>query len=532
MKSTSYPIPTLVALGVAALVTGCAITPQEVTAIHAEKTTTIETAKVQAAGRQAAASAVYTVIKGNYLGGNLIATSTGTGLPQRYRDVEHVAPTKLGTLQMAVNNVQNFGLNVKLNPDVAAAGASTATSQQKPPVLVPLNIKGDMTDYLNQITNQLGVSWNYNPTFNEVHIFRMTSKSCSVDDVPGSIGFTDTMNSSGSGSTGDSDGGGSSGGASFGSSTSANVTASSYNFWDSLLETVKDQLTPGGKLSANKATGTLYINDTKDAAERACAVVAHENARMNLQVAIDVREITVQLNDGGSLAVDLNMVFQQLNTITGAPDWVFKYNSPSNLSDGGSGSAGFNIARPSSRLAGSSIAADALSSFGKVVSDKTDTILTRNRIPGRLQDVVGQAYVKSTTPGAGSVGVGGGAGVPGLTPGMVTYGSTITFVPTIGDNNNVTMHLFNNQSNLLSLDSSTPTGSGATAQQITIPSLSTRKFAQSFTVQHGETIILVSSDSDAVSSKTNASFSGASNKSQRIRRMSLLMVTPRVMIGG
>lgn len=531
------------------LLPGCAITPGEVNNAHETKTAQIAAAHRQAQ-LQRAPEGLYTVVRGNYLGGNLIVTTNSTTLPAKFRQVNHSDANALGTLQVAVGNIQRLGLSVRVNADVttpptanptgatpalplASAAAPALTNStanpgaSRAPVLVPLNIHGDLGDYLNQITSQLGVSWEYNPAVNEVYIFRSMTRTCTVMNVPGSIDFDDKMSGGGNSAVG----AGSSGqGSSFGSTSSANVVAKSYDAWDSLVTALNTLITPTGKLSANPATGTVVVTDSKEGVDRVCNLVASENARMNLQVAIDVREISVQLNDGNNIGLDLNLVYQQLNAITGTQDWVFKFNSPTNLTESGSGSVGFNVARAESRLAGSNIAAQALASFGKVVADKTDTILTRNRVPGRFQRVVEQVYLASTTPAAGSTS-GGGSGVPGLTPGVVSYGSTITIVPTVGDNQQVVLHLFDTQSDLLGINT-VSTGTGATFQQINTPALSKRKFAQSFSVHHGETLIIVGSDSEALSSAANMSLTGASNNAKRVKGMSVLLVTPRVMTGS
>lgn len=531
----------LISFAVLVFVTGCAISPMEVSKQVDTKSETIKTAQAQAVTQRAPES-VFTVVKGNYLGSNAIAVSAGAGLPQQYREVAINSGSGLGPLSSVVRNLQNLGLSVRVNPDVTApprtANAATVptalptgANATATPTLLKLSFTGDLSDYLNQVASQLGISWEYAAALNEVHFFRVMTRTFTVMDVPGSIMFADNMSGGGSGSlgtTGGAGGGGSSG--SFGATSSSSINAT-YNPWEALIAAINVVLTPAGKIAANQATGTVVVSDSKEGVDRVGNLIAQENARMNLQVAIDVREITVQLNDGSSLGLDLNLVYQKFNAVSGSPDWVFKYNAPSSLADSAAGSVGYNVARPTSRLAGSSVAAQALSSFGKVVSDKTDTILTRNRVPGRFQRVTEQAYLASTTPATGGGISGGGTGVPGLTPGVVTYGSTITLVPTVGDSNQVVLQLFDTQSDLLGINS-VSTGSGLTLQQINTPILSRRKFAQSFTVQHGETLIIVGSDSETLSSDTNAALSGASNHAKRIKGMSVLMVTPRIMTGG
>jgi type IVB pilus formation R64 PilN family outer membrane protein len=523
---------------------GCAVTPMEVTEKYDTKQEIIIAARAQAV-QQRATEAPFTIHKGNYLGGNVIALSAGASLPNQYRDVSHKEIRGLGNLQTVVINIRNLGLNVRVNPDViqgtnqAASTAATAAGAQPAPgqpvaapILLPLSFSGDLSDYLTHISGLLGVSWEYRAQSNEVHFYRMVTRTFSVLDVPGMIKFDDQMNGGGAGSAGSA--GGTAGGgqtSTFGASSTSSITESGYEVWQPLIDSVKTVMTSAGKIAANKATGTIVITDTQEAADKAGSLIASEIAKMNQQVAVDVREIMVQLNDGNSIGLDLNMVYQQLNKITGSPDWAFKYGSPSNLSDGGSGSMSFNVARPQSNFNGSSIAAQALASFGKVVADKTDTLLTRNRVPGRFQRVTEQVYLASTTPASGSAtGGGGGSGVPGLVPGVVSYGSTITMIPTIGDSNQVIMHLFDTQTDLLGINS-VSTGVGATFQQINTPIVSRRKFAQSFTVQNGETLIIVGSESESLTSDTNAAFTGASNRAKRAKTMTVLMVTPRVMSG-
>lgn len=547
MKHFQLAPTSLLALCISVVVTGCAITHEDVKQSYDSKSAAIVAAK-QKVNKQRPAVSNYTVIRGNYLGSDLLPANTGSSLPERYRrDISKQVSPNMGTLQQAVANIQSLGLGVRVNQDVmnpptattttttaALPGASAAPTPQsaaaaaRPVVLVPLSFGPDLTDYLNLITSQLGVSWEYNQAQNEVNIYRLTTRTCTIMDLPGTIDFDDKL--SGGGTSSGSGTGTTTQGSSFGSSSNANVVGKAYDPWDSLVGALGIMVTPVGKLASNKSTGTVFVTDTKEGADRVCNLVASENARMNLQVALEIHEVRVELNDSNSIGMDLNVVFQQLNAITGAQDWAFKFGSPTNLTDAGSGSASFNIARPESRLSGTNVAAQALASFGNIVFEKKDTIVTRNRVPGRNQEVKEEVYLASTTPASGSAVAGGGAGVPGLTPGVVTYGSTIAYVPTVGDNNQVVLHLFDTQSSLDTIKSQ-GSGAGATFQQINLPKLSKRKFAQSFSVANGETLIIVGSESDSLASNTNASLTGASNNAKQTKSMSVLLVTPHVMTG-
>lgn len=83
MKHITRP-SACVALCVGTLMTGCAVTPQEVTKAYEDKSTAIVAAKKQATVQRAPQMG-YTVIRGNYLGGELLVSNTGTGLPEKFR---------------------------------------------------------------------------------------------------------------------------------------------------------------------------------------------------------------------------------------------------------------------------------------------------------------------------------------------------------------------------------------------------------------------------------------------------------------
>lgn len=417
-------------------------------------------------------------------------------------------------------------------PGVAGApgmfGMGTASGAPNPAqVQLPLSFAGDLADYLNSIASTLGVNWEY--TRGELHFHRNITRIFTVMIPTGTVTYSDSMSASGSGSAGSAGGGGgSSGGASSGASSSVSA---SYNPWDAVLDTLKSLVSSTGKYSASKASGTITVTDNRDVLDHVAKWIAHENAALMTQVSVDVREITVALNDGSQVGLDLNLVYQKLSAAAGGPaSWGFKFNSPSTLTDGAAGSAGFNLTKPDSRWVGSTIATQALNTFGQVVSDNTETIVTKNRVPGRKQTVTEQAYLASTTPATGG-GVSGGTGVPGLTPGMISYGTNLTVIPIIGENNTVSLELFDAQSSLVNI-SSVSTGSGATLQQINTPTLARQKISGTYVIGQGETLIIVGSNGSNWSSNAAYGVTGASQTGKRGKTMQVLMVTPRILQGS
>lgn len=562
---------TIIAAAVVTLLTGCAVTPTEVSEQVAAKTANISLAQQRAAESQKQEPPMQH-ISGNFIGSAPITIDTATLLPSQYRNVTMNFGTTQGTLSQVARNIQKVtGLLVRLDADLtppstgagATSTAATTTAKQTtaapptpstsmPPLQVlvggssttptvgttinsapqpllvrplPLSFSGDLGEYLNQITAELGVSWEY--TNGAVRIYRIATRSWAIAISPGALTYKDEM--SGGGQGGGSTGSGTTGTQSFGSSNSSTVSAT-LDAWKSMEETVKAMLSPAGKYAFNQASGTLTVSDTKQVVDAVEKWVRHENAILKAQVAIDVRTITVQLNDGSSAGFDLNAVYSKLNESTGSSGWAMKLVSPTSLASADAGSASFNLVKPSSAWSGSSAAVQAMNSFGRVIGDFTDTIITTNRVPGRTQSVTDQAYLASTTPASGGA-TAGGTGVPGLTPGVVTYGTNLTVVPTIGDDNTVLLQLFDTRSDLLGI-SSVSTGSGATLQQINTPTLARYKVAQNFHVGQGETLLIVGSNSDSWNSKSATGIGGASTNGTRTRVLKVMMVTPRILRGA
>lgn len=541
--------------GVVALVglsaTGCAVTSGSI-AEQADARTAVIAANQAAVAAAPLAPAPIKRIRGNFLGSQPLAMDHSQVLPAIMRDVTINAGSAKGDLRDVARVIRsNLGLSVRINADVGAPDKSAAPTPQasgtpmppgRPgsgplpaslPVTadlgargdLPLSFKGDLADYLNRITGELGVSWEF--VNNEIHIFRLLTRTFTLHISPGDVAFKDDVSTQGTSSSGGNavavQGG------QFGSATQSSSTAR-YSPWDSVKETVATMVSKEGRFVVNQASATVVVTDTKPNVERIARWVESENAVLNRQVSIEVREIAVELNSGSQAGFDLGLIYSKLNAATGAPDWVFRFGAPSTLTDSSAGSAAVNIARADSRFAGSNVAVRALNSFGTIVLDQTRTVVTTNRVPGKLQDVTDRAYLAETTPASGGL-TGTGSGVPGLKPGVVTYGDNLTVVPTIGENNSVLLQLFSTRSTLLSLDS-VSSGNGQTFQQINTPVLGKRKNSQNFQMTQGETLVIVGNSAEAWNGRDQHSVSGASMNNTHKRTLSVLMVTPRILVGS
>lgn len=549
---------TIVAL--TAAISGCAVTTVGVAEKADTATKTIEAAQVQA--RSPALNAPtpgLRRISGNFLGSQPIQVSHASGLPAHLRNVILSFGAGGGSIETVARNVQQAtGLRIRIYPDVTSP---TANMDGQAPVVItadpkdafipqpgnalptpfgdskvsieptgpiPLSFRGDLADYFNSIASTLGVNWEYSN--GEVKFFRMITRTFQLSVSPGTIGYKDEVTSGGSGGSGTSATAGS-----FASSTTASVDAQMMP-WQGIENAIKTMLSPAGKSYVNMASGAIVITDTKESVDRIGKYIDSENDLLNRQVRIELREILVEDTGSSSVGLDINLIYTRFRDAglsvdgltTNSPNYNIASTAPKTLVDAATGSMTLNVTNTNSYFNGTSVAAQALNGVGKVVSDSTRSVITTNRTPGRLQDVTDRAYLAETKPASGGGTTDGGSGVPGLTPGIVTYGDNVTVVPTVGNNGDVLLQLFSTRSNLIELNSVTA-GTGATFQQINTPVLNRKKFSQNFRVRNGETLIIVSNASEGWGSKDRQGLTGASTSASRSKILSVLMVTPRVM---
>jgi len=499
------------------------------------------------------------VVKGNFLGARPTPTSTATRLPAHLRNVTLIFGGGGGHIHnVAANITKVTGVPVRIAPEVAApqginiesgpnkptdpqiytgtaemplplpmgAGVASQTFARVSTGPLPLSFKGDLADYLNLIAANTESHWTYEN--GEIQFFRLITRRFQIAMAPGSFSYRDEVGSGGAGGSGES------AGAQFGSSAMATVDAQ-LTPWPAIEQAIKTMLTAEGKVNVSQMTGVVIVSDVKSSVDRIGKFIESENDVLTRQVRVDVREILVEENAGSSAGIDVSIVYNRflesglkvdgLSTAQ-KPNYSINTTAPSSLLDSAtSGSMKVNFAREG-YFQGSSIVAQALNGLGKVVSNSTRSIVTMNRVPGRLQEVTDRAYLAKTTPGTGSAT--GGSAVPGLEPGLVTYGDNMTIVPTIRDNSEVLMQLFSTRSSLVELKSISA-GEGESFQQITTPVLARKKYSQQFRVRDGETLVIVSNSSESMGSTDKQGLTGASTLASKTKLISVLLITPRIM---
>lgn len=555
---------------VAALVlSGCAVTTFEVEkkaeARHVEIQQSLVETKLP---DQVAPVPGLRKMAGNFLGSKPIPISHSVSLPPHVRNITMSFGNGRGTLIDVGRNIRTAtGIAVRINPDAFNGSdgiqqSVSMPSETEPSPLaspmplpgqlpaaedfsqitpastgrLPLSFKGDLADYLNTIGSIMDVNWEY--ANGEINIYRMMTRRFQLAVSPGTLAYRDDVSSGGSGSGGSSDTAGT-----FASTSTASVDAQ-LSPWQGIEDAIRSMLSDSGKVHVNQASGAIVVTDTKAKVEQVGKYIDSENDLLNRQIRIEMREILVERTGESSVGLDVAIVYNRFldagldvnaglgaagDLITGAnpvPNYSINTTVPGSLANPASGTMTVNFQRQG-YFQGSQAALQALNGIGKVVADTTRTIVTTNRTPGRLQDVIDRAYLAETKPASGGA-LDGGAGVPGLVPGLVTYGENITVVPTVGDDSRITLQMFSTRSSLIELNSQSA-GTGATFQQINTPVLQRKKNSQNIRMRNNETLVIVSNAAENWSSKDRQAVTGASTIAQRSNVTSILMVTPRVM---
>lgn len=347
------------------------------------------------------------------------------------------------------------------------------------------NYSGSLTGFMNTVSAYYGVFWKTEAS--GLRFFLMDSKTYRIAALPG-----DTRLSSSVESASNSTGGGAGGaGGPTQNGTSANSTGVGYSglsVWSALEASIKQMLGSSGKVVASPATGTITVTDTPSVLSRVTEYVNEQNRSLNRQVSVNVRVLSVELNEGDNYGINWDAVYANLASAANPYSIALKTAFPV-----AAGAGNLIISAPAtsaSRWAGSSAMISALSTQGRVSELTSATLVTLNNqaAPVNVGRRVSYLAASATTqtPNVGST--------TSLTPGTVQTGFSMTLVPHIIDGKELLLQYSLDLSSLLRLKSIT---SGTST--IETPDISTSNFIQRVRIQSGETLVVAGFDQDNLS---------------------------------
>lgn len=345
---------------------------------------------------------------------------------------------------------------------------------------------GDLKGLLDMAAAHFGVSWKYIDGAIEFH--HVDTRTFQVNAVPGESALTANVGSSssagveGTAGAGAAIGTGGQGGASVGATPSGNAqntaVRSQLSVFASLEKSVGSMLSPHGNVVSSPATGTLTVTDTPAILARVEKFIERENRTLARQVLINVTVLAVSLTNEDNYGVNWDLVFTELSRRYGIK------NTFSGGQDGTSFSASV-LNTSSSKLAGSSMLINALSTQGRVRKETSASVAALNHQPVPVQVVRQTAYLKSSQTTI-SANVGSSTS---LTPGLVTSGFTMMVLPSVLDNGTVILQFSTDISTLRRLNTVSSTGATG-GSQIQTPEIDTRNFLQRVAMKSGQTLVV------------------------------------------
>ncbi|MDK9702354.1 MAG: PilN family type IVB pilus formation outer membrane protein [Sulfuritalea sp.] len=502
---------------------------------------------------------------------NLVKRDTGVWLPVRKVREGEGTPSGnvLGKRQIAINRefrstqevaervTQLTGIPVIVSPDAsitsaALPGATSTTTgapgatpgpagmpSMPPPIPgtqaagaagapVSLSYSGTLAGFLDIVVARFGVSWEWQG--DRIRLYRYVTKTFTLTALPGDTTTLSTISNQ--------SGGSGSGGANSASNTSTSssqqtgVAFSGLSVWKAIDEALKTIVSSAGKVTVAAATGTVTVTDTPQIVAIAERYVDELNVMLSRQVVVNVRVLSVELNNADQYGINWDAVF---NSLSGNFGFTFKNAfavdaAASNLALKVLGTAGAaTTGSPDMKAwSGSSAIISALSSQGHVSQVTSATIPTLNNQPAPLQVGKQTSYLASSMT---TIATGVGATTT-LQPGLITTGFSMNLVPHILDKGKLLLQYTINISSLTGIDTVTSGGSS-----IQTPKIDTRDFLQRVMLNSGDTMVMAGFEQTSLNATTQGMGSpdnvmlGGGVKGSRARSVLVILIQPVISEG-
>ena len=401
---------------------------------------------------------------------------------------------------------------------------------------VAMRWSGSLEGYLDLITDQLSLSWEYRDGVVVVERFRTEFFEIaaleSETDYHLGLSGADQANATSSGSG--NGGGGTNSTAS--SSNEVNEHGKS-NVIGSILaaigQIIKD--VPGSSVVRSDGSGRVAVTTTKETLSKVRDFVRMENESLLRQAQVQFDVYSVTRNESDERGIEWNAL---LSALGGA--YTGTFGSPTTLTSTAAANIGFSILTPTqsgvpnnvtTHFGGSNAILKLLSEFGVSTQHREVSLLALNRTWDRKSSLGGRAYVSATIPGAAST---TGVGAPGLVTSTVTTGDRYLAQPFILDNNTVVLKFGIGLSSLVDLENFT-SGTGTSQQTIQTPETTAINDQSTVALKAGQILVitglsrLVSSDDRRTLTDGAPVGLGGSKTQSRMREDFVIFVRPTIL---
>jgi len=409
------------------------------------------------------------------------------------------------------------------------SGASRDTSVNA----VAMRWSGSLEGYLDLVTDQLNLSWEYRDGVVVVERFRTeffeVAALDSETDYHLGITGADQATASTSGN-----GGGTSSQANASNDVSehgkSNVMGS---ILAAILQIIKD--VPGSTATRSDGSGRIAVTSTKETLSKVRDFVRAENESLLRQAQVQFDIYSVTRHESDERGIDWNALVSALG---GA--YTASVASPATLASTSSGNIGFAILSPEAsgvdtsvtrHLGGSAAVLKMLSEFGVSTQHREVSLLALNRTWDRKSSLGGRAYVSATLPGASSI---NGIGAPGLVTSTVTTGDRYLAQPFILDNNTVLLKFGVGLSSLVNLANFT-SGTGSAQQTVQTPETTAINDQATVALKAGQILVItglsriVSGDDRRTLTEGAPIGLGGSKTQNRMREEFVILVRPTIL---
>ncbi|MFM0513890.1 type II secretory pathway protein [Paraburkholderia sp. RL17-373-BIF-A] len=471
-----------------------------------------------------------------FLGDRLVPVAYEATLPAVFRDKNVTLPANLPITKIATLVSDASGYPVHLSPDVfiprealvdpvtggkAGMQVQSASTNMEPVYRQPGNAR--IGQYLHSVTEDLGLAWNFDGA--TINISRFVTRTFQIAAIPGAVNIKSSMSKGTDTSTGNQSNGAGATSANTGSFGAVTSTGREGTFDQIALITkeLESLKTPMGKVNVNPHSRLVMVRDTKEAVDRMNDVLTRENAISTRQVSVRVRTLQIALNNGSQAGASADIIFNRISN--GLSQYAISVVSPTSLATA-AGSVGLSILKPNAPLTGTNAVINALNTYGKTVSDNTQTKMTLNGLPMSIGSFETKGYLAATTPATGSIS--SSAGAPGLTPGSVTVGDFVNILPSVNDHNQIILSYWSDNSKLNGPFTTIGTGSGASAQQIQLPDIVGSKDDQTIALSDGQTVVMYGAVTNNYDGSSNNGILGASGAWNKGKTFQVIMLTASV----
>lgn len=435
----------------------------------------------------------------------------------------------------------------------SGAGSNILTKYQiglEPSVNVTLNYSGTIKGALDLLAAKTG--YVYAIHTNSVYWQAFVTRTFDIAFMPGSSDYL--LGKASSGGTSTSGGAQSVGGTNgtVSNFTSTDSSESEYSslkgtlsIWNDLNSTIKQLLSPDGKVIVSESTTTVTVRDRPTNVELISQYISNLNRSLSKQVLVKIQVLQVNLENDFTYGIDWGLIAKAfhnspfiVNANYGTPVAITAFTPQPGQANAPAGTSLLPMfgTQGNGGTPSYTILLNALNQQGKtsVVSEPRVVCLNNQVSVIRIVKQNGYAAsVQNTSLATGGGGTNVGTVTSQITPGTVITGLTLYILPKILKNN---IYLQVN-ADLSTNDGFTnfSSGTGANSAAIQLPNITEKHFNQRSMIHSGDTLILsgfrqVTNVANANQFITSQALGGKG--SQEINSETIVLITPVVLNGS